>query len=425
MEQDYAYLGKPDLNSVAHQKQSVIGISLKFAPENTPVIVSAVRTPIGKFGKTLLDYSAQQLGAIVIREALNRAPATKDAEVEEVIMGNVVSAGLGQNPARQASIYSGLPPSVGATTENKVCGSGMKAIMFAAQAIKAGDAECLIAGGMESMSQAPYLQKNLRWGLKFGDAKVLDAMLLDGLWDVYNDFHMGVTGEIVAERHHVSRDEADKFALSSYRKAQEATQRGDFKAEMIPIEVKQPNGLVGMFEYDECIRPDTTLEGLRSLKPVFKPSGVLTAGNSSQLSDGAAAVVVMSEARAKEKGLHILARIVDYGQAAVKPELVMEAPIPACKALLKKADFSIRDMDLVEHNEAYATASIVVSEELGVPESKFNVNGGAIALGHPLGCSGARVVVTLINALKTRKLHRGLATLCLGGGEAVAMILEV
>jgi len=398
---------------------------LKFAPENTPVIVSAVRTPIGKFGRTLQDFPAQQLGAITIREALTRAPGVKDTEIDEVIMGNVVSAGLGQNPARQASIFAGLPATVGATTENKVCGSGMKAIMFASQAIKAGDAECLVAGGMESMSQSPYLQKNLRWGLKFGDAKVLDAMLLDGLWDAYNDFHMGMTGEIIAERHHVSRDEADKFALSSYKKAEAAIEQGAFKTEIVPVEVKQPNGLVAMFENDECVRPHTTLDGLKALKPVFKPGGVLTAGNSSQLSDGAAAVVVASEAKAKSRGMEILARIVDYGQAAVKPELVMEAPVPACKALLKKADFSIRDMDLVEHNEAYSTASIVVSEELGIPENKFNVNGGAIALGHPLGCSGARVVVTLINALKARKLHRGLATLCLGGGEAVAMIIEV
>lgn len=366
-----------------------------------------------------------QLGAIAIREVLNRAPGAKESEVDEVLMGNVVSAGLGQNPARQASILAGLPPSVGATTENKVCGSGLKSIMFAAQAIKAGDASFIIAGGMENMSQAPYIQKNLRWGLKFGDAKVLDGMLCDGLWDAYNDFHMGMTGEIIAERHNVSRDEADQFAYSSYKKATAAVESGAFKAEIVPIQVKQPNGLVGMFENDECIRPDTTLEGLKALKPVFKPNGVLTAGNSSQLSDGAAAVLVMSEAKAKSRGLDILARIVDYGQAAVKPELVMEAPIPACKALLKKDNFTIRDMDLVEHNEAYSTASIVVSEELGVPENKFNVNGGAIALGHPLGCSGTRLVATMINALKCRKLHRGLVTLCLGGGEAVAMILEV
>jgi acetyl-CoA C-acetyltransferase len=398
---------------------------LKLDPENSPVIVSAVRTAVGKFGRTFKDYSAQQLGAIAIREALNRAPGAKESEVEEVIMGNVVSAGLGQNPARQASIFAGLPETVGATTENKVCGSGLKAIMFASQAIKAGDASFIVAGGMENMSQAPFLQKNLRWGLKFGDAKVQDAMLLDGLWDVYNDYHMGMTGEIVAERHHVSREEADRFALTSYRKAAAAMERGDFKSEIVPIEVRQADGVVGLFENDECVRTDTTMEALKSLKPVFKPNGVLTAGNSSQLSDGAAAVLVMSEAKAKSRGLNILARIVDYGQAAVKPELVMEAPIPACKALLKKNDLSIRDIDLVEHNEAYSTASIVVSEELGIPENKFNVNGGAIALGHPLGCSGARLVVTMISALKSRGLHRGLVTLCLGGGEAVAMILEI
>jgi acetyl-CoA C-acetyltransferase len=398
---------------------------LKLPPESTPVIVSAVRTPIGKFGRTLKDFPAPKLGAIVIREALKRAPGLKENEIDEVIMGNVISAGLGQNPARQASIFAGLPASVCATTENKVCGSGLKSIMFASQAIKAGDSSCLIAGGMENMSQSPYIQKNLRWGLKFGDSKVQDAMLVDGLWDVYNDFHMGMTGEIIAERHHVTRDDADEFALSSYRKASDAIKQDAFRAEIAPIEVKLPNGLIGMFEDDECVRQDTTLEGLKSLKPVFKPNGVLTAGNSSQLSDGAAAVVVMSETKAKSHNLEILAHIIEYGQAGVKPELVMEAPIPACKSVLKKADLSIKDIDLVEHNEAYSTASIVVADELGIPESKFNVNGGAIALGHPIGCSGARLVVTIINALKTRKLSRGLVTLCLGGGEAVSMILEV
>jgi acetyl-CoA C-acetyltransferase len=398
---------------------------LKLSPENTPVIVSAVRTPIGKFGRTLKDFPAPKLGAIVVSEVLKRASGLKETEIDEVVMGNVISAGLGQNPARQASIFAGLPASVGATTENKVCGSGLKAIMLASQAIKAGDASCIIAGGMENMSQAPYIQKNLRWGLKFGDSKTQDAMLLDGLWDVYNDFHMGMTGEIIAERHHVSREDADKFALLSYRKASDAMERGAFKNEIVPVEVKLPNGLVGMFENDECVRSETTLEGLESLRPVFKPNGVLTAGNSSQLSDGAAAVVVMSEAKAKSRDLEVLARIVEYGQAGVKPELVMEAPIPACKAVMKKADLSIRDIDLIEHNEAYATASIVVAKELGFPDSKFNVNGGAIALGHPIGCSGARLVVTMINALKARKLHRGLVTLCLGGGEAVSMILEV
>jgi acetyl-CoA C-acetyltransferase len=407
------------------QYKSTFKLKSDLSSETLPVIVGAARTPIGKLGKTLRDFPPQKLGAIVIREALKRAPGIKDTDVHEVIMGNVVSAGLGQNPARQASLYSGLPEEIGAVTENKVCGSGLKSVMFAAQAIKARDAECVVAGGMESMSMAPYLQKNLRWGLKFGDSKVADAMLLDGLWDVYNDFHMGMTGEITAERHRVSREEADKFAMWSYEKAIKATREGAFKEEIVPVEVRLPNGLIGLFERDECIREDTTLEGLKALKPVFKPSGVLTAGNSSQLSDGAAAVVVTSLAKARSRGLEPLARIVAYGQAAVKPELVMEAPIPACKAVLKKADFTIGDMDLVEHNEAYSTASIVVARELGIPEKKFNVNGGAIALGHPIGASGARIVTTMIYALKARRLHRGLVTLCLGGGEAVTMILEV
>jgi acetyl-CoA C-acetyltransferase len=393
--------------------------------ETTPVIVGAARTPIGKFGKTLKDFPAQKLGAITIREALKRTSGIKDTDVYEVIMGNVVSAGLGQNPARQAALYSGLPEEVGAVTENKVCGSGLKSIIFAAQGIKAGDGECYVAGGMENMSMAPYIQKNLRWGLKFGDAKVLDAMLIDGLWDAYNDFHIGITGEITAERHGITREEADKFAMWSYEKAIKATAEGTFKDEIVPIEIRQPTGLVGLFERDECIREDTTLEGLNALKPVFKPNGILTAGNSSQLSDGAAAVVVTTLAKAKSRGIEPLAKIVAYGQAAVKPELVMEAPIPACKAVLKKAELSIDDMDLVEHNEAYSSASIVVSKELGVPDKKFNVNGGAIALGHPIGSSGARIVTTMIYALKKRKLHRGLVTLCLGGGEAVSMVLEV
>lgn len=393
--------------------------------DSQPVIVSAVRTPIGKFGRTLKDYPAPKLGAIAIREALSRAKGVKDSDIYEVIMGNVISAGLGQNPARQAAIYSGLPPEVGATTENKVCGSGLKAIMFAAQAIKAKDADCIVAGGMESMSGAPYLQKNLRWGLKFGDSKVIDSMLLDGLWDAYNDFHMGITGEIVAERHGISREEADKYALLSYTRAKEAIKRGDFKEEIVPVEVKRENGSLGLFEQDECVREDTTLEGLKALRPVFKPNGVLTAGNSSQLSDGAAAVVICSEEKAKSRGVSVLARIVAYGQAAVRPELVMEAPIPACRNLLKKAQLSINDIDLVEHNEAYSTASIAVRKELDVDENKFNVNGGAIALGHPIGCSGARIIATLIYSLRRKKLHRGLATLCLGGGEAVSMIIEV
>ena len=394
-------------------------------PENNPVIVSVVRTPIGKFGKSLKDVTAPRLGSIAVKEALRRASGIKAIEVNEVIMGNVVSAGLGQNPARQASIYAGLPDEVGATTENKVCGSGLKAIMFAASAIKAGDGDCFIAGGMESMSNAPYIDKDLRWGLKFGDSKIHDGMLLDGLWDVYNDYHMGITGEIVAQRHNITREEADEFALSSYKKATDAIRSGAFNDEKVPVELNLPKGAKVSFVTDECVREDTTLEGLKALKPVFQSNGVLTAGNSSQLSDGAAAAVVTSEEKASSKKMDILARIVGYGQAAVKPELVMEAPIPACKALLKKTGFTIADIDLVEHNEAYSTASIAVQSELSIPDSKFNVNGGAVALGHPIGASGARIVATIIYALKKRGLHRGMVTLCLGGGEAVAMILEV
>jgi acetyl-CoA C-acetyltransferase len=387
----------------------------QHAPYNTPVIISAVRTPIGKFGRSLKDYSAPKLGGMVIREALRRASQIRKQEIGEVIMGNAVSAGIGQNPARQALMLAGLSYKVGATTIGKVCGSGLKAIMLAAQAIRSGDTDCVIAGGMESMSQCPYLVKDIRWGLKYGDLKILDSMLLDGLWEVYNDYHMGITGEVIAKRYRVSRDEADKFALSSYKKALKAIQRGDFRDEIIPVE---------HFDVDECVRAGTTLSRLASLDPVFKPDGILTAGNSSQLADGASAVIVTSEDFARSTKQTILARIVGYGQAGVKPELVMEAPIYASKAVLRKAGLTIGDIDLVEHNEAYASASIVIQRELDIPTNKFNVNGGAIALGHPIGCSGARLVTTMVHSLEKRRLHRGLVTLCLGGGEAVSMVIE-
>jgi acetyl-CoA C-acetyltransferase len=391
--------------------------------DNTPVIVSAVRTAIGKIGRSLKDVPAPRLGAIVIREGLARAKRLTSKDINEVIMGNVVSAGLGQSPARQASMFAGLSANVGGTTVNKVCGSGLKSIMFAAQAIKARDADCIAAGGMESMSQCPYLLKDMRWGARFGDSKASDSMILDGLWDAYNNYHMGITGEIIGEKYKITREEADEFALRSYRNAIKAIDGGTFKQEIVPVEVKQPDGR-RTFEIDECVRRDTTLTRLKGLKPVFKSDGILTAGNSSQLSDGAAAVIVTSEAKARAMNLEIIARIVEYGQAAVKPELTMEAPIPASKAVMKKAGLTVNDLDLVEHNEAYATASIAVQRELGVPDKKFNINGGAIALGHPLGCSGARLLTTMIFSLRRRKEHRGLVTLCLGGGEAVSMILE-
>ncbi len=382
------------------------------------VLISGVRTPVGKFGRAFKDVPAQRLGAAVIKEAVNRA-CIRMQDVEEVIMGNVISAGLGQNPARQAAIYAGVLPEIGSFTVNKVCGSGLKAVMLAAQAIKAGDSEIIVAGGMENMSAAPHLLRSLRWGVKFGDATITDALVFDGLWDVYNNYHMGITGERIAEKYGITREEADEFALGSHKKALHATKSGRFKEEIIPVEVQG-----GTIEKDEGVREDTSLEKLAKLPPVFKKDGILTAGNSSQLSDGAAALVVTSSRKAEELGVKPLARIIDYATAGTKPEDVMEAPIPAVKKLLEKTGFTIDDMDLVEHNEAYASASIVIARELGIDPEKFNVNGGAIALGHPIGCSGARILVTLLYALKERGLKRGLATLCLGGGNAVAMIVE-
>lgn len=382
------------------------------------VLVSAVRTATGKFGRAFKDVPARQLGAIVIKEAIKRA-GIQMQDVNEAIMGNVISAGLGQNPARQAAIYAGLPAEIGSFTVNKVCGSGLKAVMLAAQAIKGCDADIIVAGGMENMSAAPHLIRSLRWGQKFGDASITDAMIYDGLWDVYNSYHMGITGERIAEKYGITREEADEFGLSSHQKAFQATISGSFKEEIVFVEAQ---GIP--IEKDEGIRGDDTLEKLAKLPPVFKKDGILTAGNSSQLSDGAAALVVTSARKARELGINPLAKIISYATGGIKPEDVMEAPIPTVKILLAKTGFSIDDMDLVEHNEAYAPASIAVSRELNIDPLKFNVHGGAIAMGHPIGCSGARILVTLLHALKERGLKRGLATLCLGGGNAVAMIVE-
>lgn len=382
------------------------------------VLVSGVRTAVGKFGRAFKDVPAQELGAKVIKEAINRA-CIQMHEVEEVIMGNVISAGLGQNPARQAAIYAGLPLEIGSFTMNKVCGSGLKAVMLAAQSIKAGDANIIVAGGMENMSSAPHLIRSLRWGMKFGDASITDTMVYDGLWDVYNNYHMGITGERIAEKYGITRKEADEFALGSHQKAKRAIDSGKFKEEIIPFEVQGE-----AIDKDEGVRDDTSLEKLAKLPPVFKKDGILTAGNSSQISDGAAALVVTSERKADEVGVKPLARIIGYATGGTKPEDVMEAPIPTVKKLLSMTGFTMDDIDLVEHNEAYASASITIMRELNITPEKFNVNGGAIALGHPIGCSGARILVTLLYALKERGLRRGLATLCLGGGNAVAMIVE-
>jgi acetyl-CoA C-acetyltransferase len=382
------------------------------------VIISAVRTAIGKFGRSLKDIPAPRLGSLVIAEAMKRAGIAVE-QVDEVIMGNVLSAGLGQNPARQAAIFAGVPDETGSFSINKVCGSGLKAVMLAAQGIKAGDAEMIAAGGMENMSAAPYLVRNIRWGLKFGDLSMADSMLYDGLWDVYNSFLMGMTGERIAGKYHITREEADAFSVESNRRAAQAVREGKFAEEIVPVDIAGRS-----FAVDECVREDTSLEKLAALPPAFTPKGILTAGNSSKLSDGAAALVVASARAARAAGIEPLARIVAYATGGTRPEDVMEAPIPTVKKLLAKTGFTIDAMDLVEHNEAYASATIAISRALGVDPGKLNVNGGAVALGHPIGCSGARVLVTLIHALKEKGLRRGLATLCLGGGNAVAMIVE-
>ncbi len=383
------------------------------------VIAGACRTPIGKYGRAFRNVEAVKLGSLVVAEAATRAGLV-GADVEEVLMGNVVQAGLGQNPARQAALLGGLPDRVGAVTINKVCASGMKSVAIAADAIRAGSEAVTVAGGMESMSRAPYLVKEARWGVGYNHVPFLDAMVYDGLWEVYNQFHMGVTGEIVSERFHVTREDQDAFALASHRRAAKATLDGRFKEEILPVEVPGQ----ARVELDEGVRQDTSMEKLAKLPPVFREHGVVTAGNASQLSDGASAMVVLSREAADHHGVRPLAKIVDYVTAGVKPEFVMEAPIPAVRKILKKTGLTIDDFDLIEHNEAYAAASVAVMRELGIDHAKFNVNGGAVALGHPLGCSGARVLTTLAYAMKERNARRGLATLCLGGGNAMAMVLE-
>jgi acetyl-CoA C-acetyltransferase len=386
------------------------------------VIVSATRTPIGKFGGGLKDMSAPKLGALVVREAVKRA-GIDPKDIEECIMGNVLPAGLGQNPARQAALWGGLSDEVAALTINKVCGSGLKAAMLASDAILAGKEKIIVAGGMESMSNAPYLLEKARFGYKLFDSQLVDEMVRDGLWDVFNNFHMGNTGEIVAERNNVMREDADRFSLRSHQRAVHAIKSGAFKQEIVNVEIPSSKG-PNVISQDEGPREDTTMDALAKLKPVFRPKGILTAGNSSSINDGASAVVVMDEDIAKDKGLKPLAKIVDYVTSGVKPELIMEAPIHAVRKLLERNELEIKDIDLIEHNEAFSSASVVVQKVLGIPDEKFNVNGGAVALGHPIGCSGARLLTTLIYALHARNATRGIATLCLGGGNAVAMLIE-
>ena len=387
------------------------------------VIISGTRTAIDDFGGSLKDVPCLELGKIVIQEAIRRAGIKKE-DVDEVIMGNVLPGGLGQNPARQAMLLAGLPVETGALTVNKVCGSGLKAVMLAAQAVMVGDADIIVAGGMENMYQAPYYLPRARAGYRLWDGKLVDGMVHDGLWDIINDFHMGITAENVAEEFRISREEQDRFALNSYHKAQKAIADGKFKEEIIPVEIPQRKGPPTIFDTDEVPQRETSLEALAKLPPVFKEGGMVTAGNSSKISDGAAAVIVTSKERAEALGVAPMARIVAQGAAGIDTNLVVAAPINSIPKVLKKAGLEERDIDLHEINEAFSASTIAVIRELGIDESKVNVNGGAIALSHPIGCSGARVLVTLLYAMKDRNAKSGMATLCLGGGEAVSMIVE-
>lgn len=388
------------------------------------VIASAVRTAIGKFGGSLTPLSAPQMGAVVIKEALDRA-ALKPEQVDEVIMGNVLQAGLGQNPARQAAIFAGLPVEVPAFTVNKVCGSGLKCVELAAQSILAGDNDIVVAGGMESMSNAPFtVPGKARWGLKMGDQKMVDVMIRDGLWDAFNDYHMGITSENVAEKFGVTREDQDEVACRSQQRAIEAIKSGAFKEEIVPVTIKTKKG-EKVFDTDEFPREGTTMEVLAKLRPAFKKGGTVTAGNASGLNDGAAALVIMSADKAKELGIKPMAKIVSYASAGVDPAIMGIGPIPASRKALAKAGLEVKDMDLVEANEAFAAQTVEVGRELQLDWAKTNVNGGAIALGHPIGASGARILVTLLYALKHRDKKRGLATLCIGGGMGTATVVEM
>ncbi len=387
------------------------------------VIVSAVRTPTGKFLGGLKSFTAPQLGAMVVKEAVRRA-GIDPGDVDEVIMGNVVSAGLGQAPARQAAIHAGLPPKVGALTINKVCGSGLKAVMLAAQGIATGDVDIVVAGGMESMSNCPHLLKGAREGLRMGNGTLVDSMIHDGLWDAYSDFHMGCTGEIVAEKYNVTRVQQDEFAVQSHKRALAAIAAGAFRDEILKVEIPQKKGPPLTVEHDESPRADTSMETLGKLKPAFKEGGTVTAGNAPGVNDGASALVVMAEDLAKSRGLKPLARIIGQATAGVEPSLVMMAPVGAVHKLLKKTGWKLEDVDLWELNEAFAVQALGVAKELGLDLSKVNVNGGAVALGHAIGSSGGRILTTLIYALKARGLKRGIATLCLGGGNGVALAIE-
>jgi acetyl-CoA C-acetyltransferase len=389
------------------------------------VIVSAARTAVGKFQGALGGFSATELGAIAVREAVKRAKLDP-AKVDECIMGNVVSAGLGQNPARQAALHGGLLPEVSALTINKVCGSGLKAIALAAQAIQTGNSEIVVAGGMESMTNAPYLLPQGRSGFRMGNSVVVDSMVHDGLWDAFNDYHMGMTGENVAEKYGITREEQDEYALNSHRRAAAARRECHFAKEIVPVEIpaKKKGQAPEVMNADESIREDASLEALRALKPAFKKDGTVTAGNAPGVNDAGAAVVVMSAAKAKELGLTPLVRIRAQGTSGVDPKWVMMAPVTGVRKVLERAGWMAESVDLFELNEAFSVQAIAVTRELGLPLEKVNVNGGAVAIGHPIGASGARVLITLIHEMIRRDAKRGVAALCLGGGNSVAMAVE-
>jgi acetyl-CoA C-acetyltransferase len=386
------------------------------------VIVSAVRTAIGSYGGALKDVSAADLGAIVIKEALNRA-GVEGSQVDEVIMGNVLQAGLGQNVARQAVINAGLPVETPCFTLNKVCGSGLRVVSLAAQLIKAGDADIIVAGGMENMSQAPYLVPNARWGQRMGDGKLVDAMIKDGLWDAFNHYHMGITAENVAEQWNITREEQDAHALLSQNRAEVAVKEGRFKDEIVPVVIKTKKG-DKIVDTDEYPKFGSTAESLAKLKPAFKKDGTVTAGNASGINDGAAAFVIMSAEKAEQLGLKPMAKIASYGSRGVDPSIMGVGPIGSTKAALEGAGLTVNDIDLIEANEAFAAQFLAVGKDLGFDLDKVNVNGGAIALGHPIGASGARIIVTLLHEMQKRDAKRGLATLCIGGGMGTTLIVE-
>jgi acetyl-CoA C-acetyltransferase len=388
------------------------------------VIVSAVRTPTGKFQGALKDFKATQLGAMVVREAVRRA-GVRPEDVDEVIMGCVIQAGLGQNPARQAALGGGIPFGVSAVTINKVCGSGLKSVMMAAQGVQLGDSEVVVAGGMESMSNAPYLLPKAREGYRMGDATMVDAMIHDGLWCAFENYHMGNTGEVVAERYGVTREDQDAYAYNSHRKAVAAIKAGKFRDEILPVEIPQKKGAPLIFDTDEPVREDTSVEALAKLRPAFrKEGGTVTAGNAPGVNDGASAVVVTSLERARALGVEPMARIAAQATSGIQPELVMMAPVEAVRKVLRKAGWTLNEVDLIELNEAFAVQAVAIMRELELDPEKVNVNGGAVALGHAIGQSGSRLLTTMLYEMKRRNARRGLAALCLGGGNAVAMAVE-